>query len=288
MWKHPAIRHRRLLTHTCAAFAICIALLASPAFASSVMPMSLPQLADHTGQAFVGTVASVRSYWTGDPKRIESQVTFQQVEYLKGKLPDASDTFELTVPGGEVDGIGMRVTDAPVFEPGQKWILLILPTYRTFPVSGLYQGAFRVVLDKAGKERIATGPHNHLQQVLAIDDSGFIQMRSEHQLQAADHLRESDGVTLAPDTTLPRQAMSLDAFVAQLRPILNASKQHSLTEAAGRRIVESARAVPLKLSAYELQRRGADPPEEPAANLRANGAQPELQPADSNSEGGRP
>ena len=49
------------------------------------------------------------------------------------------------------------MASAPAFAAGEKWILFLLPTYKTFPVVGLSHGAFRVPTDTDGVERVFHG-----------------------------------------------------------------------------------------------------------------------------------
>jgi hypothetical protein len=233
---------------------------------SSVVPMNLPTLSDYSGQVVVGEVASVRSYWADKPRRIESEVTFENVEYLKGRLPDASSTFTLVVPGGTVGETSMRVCCAPRFREGEKWALMLLPTYKTFPVAGLWQGAFRIQTDADGVERVHQGA---LGPVTGVDKEGFVQVRGERIRDPHSHLVESNNVRIKASPTVgaeTHKGMAYEDFRSMLRPILAKSKQHRLSEPAGRRILVEYRPVPLKLSpAAEARRRannesGAAPP----------------------------
>lgn len=220
--------------------AIALAALLYPArslSASSVVEMSLPEMADHAGQAIVGVVRSIDSYWADEPKRIESRVTFEQVEYLKGARPGADPRFELIVPGGTVGQTRMQLCCAPRFAVGQKWVLLLLPEYQTFPVVGLYQGAFEVIEDPAGVERIAHTRHGVRHPVLGLDQQGFVRVASDRNANPADRIKHAtdlrvreDGAS-APDAA----AMTWVEFSDQLQPILSTSRHHALTLPAGRR-----------------------------------------------------
>ncbi len=229
-------------------------MLWTAAEASSVKPMTVETLADHSGQVVVGTVASVRSYWATDPRRIESEITLAEVEYLKGRLPGSQSTFSFIAPGGEVDEVRMTVCCAPEFQVGEKWILFLLPSYRTYPVVGIYQGAFLVRPDEDGIERIVSRRHGREEPVTGIDSDGFIQHGLRGGGRAPAHVLQTRNVrVLTPaETTGARPAVSYEDFVTRLRPVLQASRDHKLTEPAGRRILVEYRAVPLQPS--RLQR----------------------------------
>jgi hypothetical protein len=241
--------------------------LSARAEAATVVPMTVQTLSENAGQVIGGEVVSVRSYWAENPRRIESEVTFQNVEYLKGKLADSTTTFKLLVPGGKVGDWQMRISCAPTFAPGEKWVLFLLPTYRTFPVVGLHEGAFRIesdaegvarVYDASGGAVIGLGEDNFLHvaeqpaeelSAQAGKDAGHNAPAAQHP-KAQDNLIGTDGVRVqfvgppAPET----KAVSYDDFVALIRPVLERSKAHNLTTPAGRPILTGYKPVPLKLA----------------------------------------
>ena len=229
---------------------IGMALSISNVRASSVQPMTVETLADHSGQVIEGVVASVRSYWAAGPRRIESEVTFAQVQYLKGALPDAGDTFSLTVPGGTVGEVRMQVCCAPDFRVGDKWILCLLPSYETFPVVGLHQGAFLVRADQDGVERIAYERHGVAEPIVGVDGDGFLQVARRHPRKNHPHPHEAHNVRVnfEPAESAPPQGLSRDEFVALLHPVLTASRDHQLATPAGRRVLVEYTPVPLKCS----------------------------------------
>ncbi len=207
--------------------------------------MDVPTLADHAGQVISGTVESLESYWTQSPKRIESRVIFKHVEYLKGKLPDSTDSFTLVVPGGTVGTTSMRIGCAPEFTEGSRWLLMLLPSYRTFPTVGLAQGAFLIEPDATGTPRVLNASRR---PVAGVDFAGAIQVACSARTKPADRLVAAQGARIvkhasAADTT---EAISYTDFVNELTPILAASRDHHLTAPAGRRIV--VRYTPVHLS----------------------------------------
>lgn len=229
----------------CALVALCAVAALAPA--STVEPMNLDTLADLAGQAIVGRVSAVESYWTTDtPRRIESRVTLEQVEYLKGAPADAATTFTLIVPGGRIGDTRMQVCCTPTFAVGDKWVLFLLPQYRTFPVVGLFQGSFVARPDENGVERIHHMRHDRLEPVTGFDDEGFARVAGTSDVHAEQRLVGANGVRLKPtETTTAAPAMALDDFLKQVRPILNRSRAHDLKAPAGRPIREPLQAGPL-------------------------------------------
>ena len=223
-------------TAAAVAFAAAFALLASTAAAGTVVPMNLETLADHAGQVLVGRVVSVRSYWADHGQRIESEVIFEQVEYLKGALRDSTPTFSLVVPGGTIGETQMRVCCAPQFAAGDKWVLFLLPTYRTFPVVGLYQGAFLVRPDADGVERVYQVRHRTAEPVVGLDSEGFIRAADRRRSPAHEHLVGATNAVLKiePGRTGVVEAMSYEDIIARIRSTVAHSKNHHLAKPAGR------------------------------------------------------
>jgi len=269
--------------------------LCGAAQASVVIPMTMAEIADNAGQVIVGDVTSVRSYWADNPRRIESEVTLANVEYLKGRLADSSSTFNLIVPGGNVGEWGMHISDAPVFAEGEKCVLFILPTYRTFPVVGLSQGCFRAKAAEDGVERMYTAEG---EPVKGLGSDGFVQLTAKPTGSVMQHLVAENNVRVKPpaEPATPREeAMSLADFKAMILPIIAASKSHQLTEPAGRPIFETSRsAQPLHRAGGPLPNNGpsAQPATQGQPAPRGTGAaaqtqNPPRQPIAEKKEGGR-
>ncbi len=241
----------------CALVAVCA--LTGLAPASTVEPMNLDTLADLAGQAIVGRISAVESYWTADtPRRIESRVTLEQVEYLKGAPADASTTFTLIVPGGRIGDTRMQVCCTPTFTVGDKWVLFLLPQYRAFPVVGLFQGSFLARPDENGIERIHHMRHDRLEPITGFDDEGFARVAGTSDVHAEQRLVGANGARLKPTaTTTAAPAMALDDFLKQVRPILNRSRAHDLKAPAGQPVREPLQARPLVPAAGAA--RGSEP-----------------------------
>lgn len=228
---------------------VCAWLLSAvAAAASTVVPMDIKTLADHAGQVIIGTVASVRSYESEHAGGIESQIVFSDVIYLKGAPPAPalreSAGFTLIAPGGTVGERTMRVCCAPRFVVGQRRLLFLLPTYKTFPTVGLEQGAFLIVRDAQGVERVY---QEGMIPVTNIGADWFAQTAVCPSSNAEDRLVAESGVRVVrrdASCSVP-PAIPLNEFLAILQPILDASTDHHLTQPAGRRVPADLSAVPL-------------------------------------------
>ncbi len=255
---------------------------ALPALGAQVVPMSLEQLADHSGQVIIGTVSNVRSYWAQNPRRIESQIIFDTVTYLKGATPKSSAEFELTVPGGKIDDLQMRVCCAPEFGVGEKWLVMLLPTYKTYPVVGVYRGAVRIKSDGAGVERIYDPAGR---SITRVGTDGHVVLDGQAQADAAQHLVGGRGARLnlqQPRDTSTQVAMPLSDFLSELRPVLAKSHRHTMNHPAGRRIAANLTPVALKESPGGRDaeqdpietRRELPKPKEAGVDPRGKGARP--------------
>lgn len=217
------------------------------AHASSVVPMNVNRMADLAGQVFIGNVTSVRSYWAEDPKRIESEAVFEQVEYLKGAHAGATSAHTLIVPGGTLGTVTMSIGCAPQFQVGQKWLLFVLPTYKTFPIVGLSQGAFRVRTDHQGIQRVFSPVEHRVAPVLGIDADGFVRISRQAGAIPAEHFVGGTNARLVTSSTRDRETpIRLEDFVAGIRPALAASRDHRLAAPAGRRVPAQLQSAPLQ------------------------------------------
>ncbi|MFH1418732.1 MAG: hypothetical protein ABII12_10680 [Planctomycetota bacterium] len=252
-----------------------VTVFTSSAEASSVVPMTLTTLSDHAGQVIVGEVTQRRPYWADNPKRIETEVTFQNVEYLKGALPGSSSVFKLVVPGGKVGEMQMRICCAPTFAQGEKWVLFLLPTYKTFPVAGLHQGAWRIYRDADGQERVGNAFHI---PVDGVDADGFVRAAGKRAWSPhSQHLLAEHNVRVqevAQRSGEPAEGMTYQSFLDTIRPLLDRSKDHHLTEQAGRRVLVEPTAVPLQPSAMQNTEdsvRSEDTGKSPSSGQRGTG-----------------
>lgn len=213
------------------------------AAATTVTPFGLAELSDHAAAVFTGTVTAVRSYWRDDPREIESEIEFTDLEFLSDSVGVTAGAFQLTAPGGKVGTVEMRVAGAPDFHPGQRWVLFVLPEYRTFPIVGIWEGAFRVVSDSQGVERI----HDSIGvPIVGLDEAGRPQSAMS-EAPASERLVQANHVILrATDAAQNTVGMSYEAFIAALRPYLQAAKRQSQPTPVGVRVAVQHRPVSLR------------------------------------------
>ena len=131
-------------------------LLAIPAFATTVVPLSFEQLVNESSAVVFGRVADVRSQWTADRRFIESVVS---IEVLKGMKGGAGETLAFTVPGGQVGRYLNVIPGAPVFTPGDLAVFFLTTRGPRLPVTtGLTQGIYRVRRDASSGALLVMPP----------------------------------------------------------------------------------------------------------------------------------
>lgn len=135
-----------------------------------VQPLSIDQMSVQADRIALGTVLDVRSRWNADRTLITSTVTLQPTAMLKGGAR-AIETIEMV--GGTIDGLTLRRTDTPIFEPGDGLVLFMTSDNR---IVGSYQGAFftdgRLVAQcEPAHHTIRDGPKSLLRNL--VDDVAF-------------------------------------------------------------------------------------------------------------------
>lgn len=142
----------RMLLVLLAALAVGV----TPAGALTLKPLSFTELVSQSLAIVYARVRSVEGRWTADRSRIESLVTADAVEYLKG---DLGREVRFVVPGGEAGGLRLVLPGAPSLEPGDLVVLCLGADGPALPhVVGLTQGVFRVVPSRRTGELLVTPP----------------------------------------------------------------------------------------------------------------------------------
>ena len=206
--------------------------------------MNLATLSDHAAQVIVADITAVESHWMDNPRRIETSVRLENIEYWKGGYEGAPASFELIVPGGRVGLTEMRICCAPEYRAGQRRVLFLLADYKTVPTVGLGQGAFRIINDAEGIARVY---HDDVVPITGISPDGWPQTAGERH-GVHDHLAgASTNVRLQqPALKATEPAMTLHKFQSALQPFLDASRDHALKRPAGRRIAVTFQPTAIK------------------------------------------
>jgi hypothetical protein len=128
--------------------AICVLNLmllaaATSLHATTIVPADLGELSRDAVAIARGRVADVRSQWTEDRGTVETIVTLEVEDYLKGSL---GSIVRFRVPGGELGRYRTIVVGAPDFVVDQRVVVFLGAHGPTVPhIVGFNQGVFRVV-----------------------------------------------------------------------------------------------------------------------------------------------
>jgi hypothetical protein len=133
-----------------------VLLLSLAASATTMLRADLPELAQTSDAIVHGTVRRVESRWSGDGRRIVTDVEIQVTEALKGQTGQAGSTVLVTQPGGRVGDIGQRVSGLAAFAPGEEVVVFLERRGKqAFRVSGMVQGKYQVQRTGDGKSAMA-------------------------------------------------------------------------------------------------------------------------------------
>jgi len=84
---------------------------------------NLKELTDAADSVLVGTVTDRSSYWNDAHTQIYTSVAFSIQDRLKGAT--GLDSVTITVPGGEAEGMGEWVSEAPSFDQGEQAVVFL-------------------------------------------------------------------------------------------------------------------------------------------------------------------
>lgn len=140
---------RRLLS--CAA--LLFALSAAPAHATLLIPIEFRELVNVSSVIVHGRVVDVRPAWGDGRRSIETWLTVDVTEYMKGSL---GATLTVRVPGGQIGRYRTVFVGAPAFHDGDEVVLFLRSFNGRISIVGLSQGAFRVLSD--GTRTMVTTP----------------------------------------------------------------------------------------------------------------------------------
>jgi len=135
------------------------------AVATTMLRLDVPELAQSSDTVVHGTVRRVESRWSGDRRRIITDVEIQVTESLKGQ---PGSTVLLIQPGGTVGDIGQVVHGSASFTPGEEVVVFLERRGASaFRLSGMSQGKYQV--RRAADSQTVLAVPEDTQQVLLLD-----------------------------------------------------------------------------------------------------------------------
>jgi hypothetical protein len=140
-------------------------LLGLPAAATTMLRLDVPELAQSSDTVVHGTVRRVESRWSGDRRRIITDVEIQVTESLKGQ---PGSTVLVIQPGGKMGDIGQIVHGTASFTPGEEVVVFLERRGASaFQLSGMAQGKYQV--RRAADSQTVLAVPEDTQQVLLLD-----------------------------------------------------------------------------------------------------------------------
>ncbi len=127
--------------------ALIVAILAAPAFATTVMKMDLEQLVKRADLIVQGQVQSIASQWDEQRHLVFTYISIRVDDPLKG---ERRQSVLIRQVGGIAGTIQMSVAGLPRFKSGETAIVFLKrQDDSTFQVVGMNQGLYEVVEDFA-------------------------------------------------------------------------------------------------------------------------------------------
>lgn len=182
------------LTSVVSSLTLTVGLLltAKPSEAAVVVRLSLAELVGEADTIVETVVRRAESRWSDDGRRIETAVSVEVSEGLRGA--GKGETLTVHVLGGKVGNIRMKVPGSPVLAEGQEVLLFLVKQGARRQILGFNQGVFDLV-------RAADGTASVRQRL-----GGLTLMRRSGQ----------GAVPLSPEEVRPLEG-PLETFRARLR-----------------------------------------------------------------------
>lgn len=137
---------------------LCFAAIFSLSFRaeSIMMGLSTEQLANSSDVVIRGVVWEVRSQWSEDGKTIVTRATVLVNDMIKGEL--VGETTVVEYEGGEVDGVGLKVSDVSPLRRGEDVVLFLSPERQKKNalirrIVGKAQGQYRIGEDGIARKK---------------------------------------------------------------------------------------------------------------------------------------
>lgn len=120
--------------------------------ATVLLPIEFREMVARSSTIVHGRVVDVRCGWIAGRRSIETLVTIETDEFLKGQ---ARDRVVFRVPGGQVGRYRTIFVGAPEFRVGDEVVVFLRANGSAIPyVVGLSQGALRVSSDPQTGRRV--------------------------------------------------------------------------------------------------------------------------------------
>ena len=152
-------------------FALILFIVVSlfPGLASTAMiNMNMEQLTAEADTIVMGTVIKQESAWNTEHTAIYTDVTVEVEEVIKGS-PGGEVTFRCA--GGIVGEIGMRTSNDPVFQDGERVIIFLSTEDTPSSLVGLSQGKYTVSNDEVTSDGQSLLVSEFIESILAVSES---------------------------------------------------------------------------------------------------------------------
>jgi hypothetical protein len=162
-----------------------------------MIPLTIDDLTSQAETVLTGKVTEVESTWSQDGKVIITQAKVQVDLLLKGQAPGATVVVEYL--GGEVGGLGFRVSDSPSLAAGEEVVLFLKPVESLAAV-------------KPSAETAADGSGQPLVQGVVGQAQGKYSVTSEG-------LATKGGFSVVGDINLTESNLPLTDLIAKIRQV---------------------------------------------------------------------
>lgn len=196
----------------------CLLILAlvvvSPARATTLLGMSIDQLAADAELIFQGEVVAVQAA-ENTAGQIHTYVTFAMQEVIKGDYD--GDTVELKFLGGSANGRIMEVSGLRLPQLGETGIYFVesLSEDLINPLLGWSQGHYLVQADANGTLRITSTDHEPVSSVQPVAEVPPLLRRPQQVLEGNSDV--AAGVVTEASPLMIERAMTVDEFKSSIR-----------------------------------------------------------------------
>jgi hypothetical protein len=136
--------------------ALTLLALIATSFSTTVLPVTVEELAHNSTDVVVGSTGEPRSVWNAAHTMIYTVTPFQIERAIKGSR---RGHVMVTQMGGHLDGIETKVAGVRQFQANERDALFLRPSQDmpgTYVITGLMQGRF-TIQQEAGKEVVSNG-----------------------------------------------------------------------------------------------------------------------------------